>query len=65
MASPNNGGRGGGEIKVRVILAIYDEKVLYNSMIRLFDISFKSLEEDPVYDSQIDTVLSTNRLFLD
>lgn len=63
-ASPNNGGSGG-EIKVRVILAIYDEKVLYNSLIRFLDISFKSLEEDPVYDFQKDTILSTNRLFLD
>jgi len=64
MASPNNGGSGG-EIKVRVILAIYDEKVLYNSLLRFLDISFKSLEEDPVYDFQKDTILSTNRLFLD
>lgn len=51
--------------KLRTVLAIYDPKILYNSLIRFFDITFDDLEAEPSYDIANSRLLSVNRLGLD
>ena len=50
---------------MRTILAIYDPKILYNSLIRFFDITFDDLDSHPIYDIANSRLLSVNRLGLD
>jgi hypothetical protein len=52
-------------MSIRAILAIYDPKILYNSLIRFQDITFESLSEPGKYDLRDSRLLSVNRLGLD
>lgn len=47
------------------MLAIYDPKILYNSLIRFYDITFNDLVSEPIYDVANSKILSVNRLGLD